>query len=78
MRAEILYIATFLFVLGLLLLILGTSLNSIGILVIGGYFTISAIICAVIVTIVEPRIRPKKTPEEKRRLTVISEEQEEV
>jgi hypothetical protein len=64
---------------GLILLIFGDSSNppSIGILVIGGYFVTSAIISAVLVTIVEPKIRPKPQSEENQRLTTIKEEKEE-
>lgn len=77
-RAAIIYITTFLFMIGLILLIFGASSNSIGILVVGGYFVTSAIICAALVTIVEPRIQPKPISEEKQRLTTIEEENEEL
>lgn len=77
-RAAIIYITTFIFTVGLIMLVCGTQITppSIGLMVIGGYFITSAIVCAVLVTVVEPKIRPKTPSEEQTPLTASNKEEE--
>ena len=65
-RQALLYIATAVFILGLLILLATTSTEkpSIGWLVVGSYCIVSAIVCSVLVTVVEPRLRPLRPVEE--------------
>lgn len=79
-RAAIIYITAFIFMVGLVILVCGTQITppSVGLMVIGGYLVISAIVCAALVTIVEPKIRPKPPTEEQEPLTPAKKEEDQI
>jgi len=78
-RAAIIYITAFIFMVGLVILVCGAQITppSVGLMVIGGYLVTSAIVCAALVTVVEPKIRPKPRTEEQQPLTATNKEEEE-
>ena len=66
-RRALLYIATGAFIIGLLILLTTASAEkpSIAWLVVGSYCVVSAIVCSVLVTVVEPRLVRPRTEESK-------------